>query len=311
MRASRLRALRLLLVSSRQQGTSAAFVTTSLGRRRVTPMPAAMNSIDHQSSHDDNVVHIFSPLAATESIHSTLIILNTPIPSPPSPLFYFLWNRSQVRICADGGANRLHDVDPSLIPNMIVGDLDSLRNSVREYYSNINKSTQIIHDPDQDCNDLDKALQQCSKQSQVVIYGAFGGRFDQEMASMQALYKWNKQFINGLWLYNDQTCACLIGGGSNGADTASREKHMIHMKLPSNDSDDESNIPCEGPTCGLIPLAGPCESVTTEGFQWNLLNQRSEFGGLVSTSNHMTSNVVSVQSSHALVFTAEVHCRCQ
>ena len=268
-------------------------------RHRGVKRQLTMSAATPTDAADSDILHLYSPLlAASDATTTTLIILNTPITSPPSPLFYFLWNRSQSRICADGGANRLHDADASLVPSLVVGDLDSLRASVREHYAT--KSVIIKRDPDQDTNDLDKALQNCSHQSRIVVYGAFGGRFDQEMASLQALFKWQAHFPNGMWLYNDQTCACLVGGDSR--------RTVIHMKVPTtNDKVDDASLPCEGPTCGLIPLAGPCKSITTHGFKWNLSNQATEFGGLVSTSNHMVGDSVSIESSTPLIFTAEVH----
>ncbi|GKY98186.1 hypothetical protein MPSEU_000776400 [Mayamaea pseudoterrestris] len=313
MRPSRLRALHILLPASLRSLASSAF-SRHIGTaswRRLGSMSASSHFEQQQPKtiEDDNSVHIISPLAAAsanENGSSTLIILNSPIACPPSPLFDYLWNSSQVRICADGGANRLHNANPKYLPNLIVGDLDSLNDSVRAYY--LHQDVNIEQDFDQDCNDLDKALQRCSQKSRVVIYGAFGGRFDQEMASMQALYKWDSHFPKGLWLYNDETCACLVGGRRAVEDASSQRKYVVTMKLP-NDEMDESRFPCEGPTCGLIPLATPCRRVTTDGFKWNLANQRSEFGrdGIVSTSNHMMGKAVTIESSDPLVFTAEVH----
>ena len=51
-----------------------------------------------------------------------------------------IWNNFSHTICADGGANRLYDCAPSsndrskYIPHAIVGDLDSLRPEVRQFY---------------------------------------------------------------------------------------------------------------------------------------------------------------------------------
>lgn len=86
-----------------------------------------------------------------------LIILNQPF---RLPLLLRLWNSSQWHCCADGGANRLFDsfhtaeerskrvnqvrmefskliLAPELryFPDLIIGDLDSIRPQVREYYS--------------------------------------------------------------------------------------------------------------------------------------------------------------------------------
>jgi thiamine pyrophosphokinase len=282
--------------------SSTAFTISSRFAHHIRRQSIEM-SMTSSSPQEHDICHVYSPLLTQEEASKTpvsLVILNTPISSPPSPLFSFLWNRCSIRMCADGGANRLYTSDKNLIPNVIRGDLDSLHDSVRDYYAS--KGVEIEQDPDQDTNDLDKALQKClslNRDALIVIYGGFGGRFDQEMASFQVLYKWQNHFKGGMWLYNDFNCAYLVG---------SSKKYAIHLSLSnSDDNAQEASSPSEGPTCGLIPLGEPCQSLTTDGFQWNLDHQPSAFGGLVSTSNHLTTDVVTIEASHPIIFTAEVH----
>jgi thiamine pyrophosphokinase len=221
-------------------------------------------------------------------------------------VFDRLWKSSHYHICADGGANRLMDATydnhdttnnnnntNSYIPNAIRGDLDSLREDTRLYFES--HGVEIEKDPDQDSNDLDKALHKIMSISQdfdqIIIYGAFGGRFDQEMASFQALYKWAPKFANRIWLYSDETLACLIPSNCH---VEIQIPHAVTVGIR------------EGPTCGLIPLGFECKSLSTTGFKWNLEGAESAFGGLVSTSNCIIDEVVGVEASHPLVFTAEV-----
>lgn len=266
---------------------------------------------------------------------TALVILNSPIRQPPSPLFEALWNKSQYRVCADGGANRLYrstvfpgdaaaatatpaaaagsshvQVQQSYIPNLIIGDLDSLQKRVSDYYKAANDnsdgstSCSIVCDPDQDRNDLDKSLgailehQHQStgtiKIGRVLVYGAFGGRFDQEMGCIQALYKWSHQFDYNMWLYDDQTVCWLLPGN-----------RMNHIQIPHFDNT-VKNIIGEGPTCGLIPMGVAVDSVTSVGLKWDLKQDATAFGGLVSTSNRVMAETVTVTASHPLVFTAEV-----
>lgn len=69
-----------------------------------------------------------------------------------------------LRICADGGANRLFDrVEESkqsmleCPPNIICGDLDSIRSEVRAHYSGSGVTIKDLSS-DQDSTDLDKCL---------------------------------------------------------------------------------------------------------------------------------------------------------
>lgn len=250
--------------------------------------------------------------------NQALVILNSPIHCPPSPLFQQLWDTSSVRVCADGGANRLYKASQDLIPNLIRGDLDSLDPSVRSYYES--KGVSIERDPNQDNNDLDKALTALvtssssskmnnndekgggGRYTRVIIFGAFGGRFDQEMAAIQALYKWSPRFQYRLVLFDDVTSAFLLP--ANVKNEIRLPHHGDNNKLENGNKKTIG----EGPTCGLIPIGCKCDSVVTTGFKWDLDGSIPlEFGGLVSTSNHVSEPVVTVQSSHPLIFTAEVY----
>jgi thiamine pyrophosphokinase len=250
-----------------------------------------------------------SPLMNTTD-RTALIILNSPIQNPPSPLFWKLWDMAEYRVCADGGANRLYDATigtmngRSIAPNIIRGDLDSVRDDVREYYAS--KGSTIEPDPCQDTNDLDKSLAVVLKDwvkpgepHRVCIYGAFGGRFDQQMGCIQALYKWGDTFSNRLFLFDDHTFAILLPPV-----VRNEIRIPFYGDDPANQQD--KTLVGEGPTCGLIPIGSRCEFVKTTGLKWNLDGSSLEFGGTVSTSNRAMEDVVVVQSSHPIVFTAEV-----
>lgn len=285
------------------------------------------------NQNQDDVLLYKSPFLADgveeNNPKMALVVLNTPIRQPPSPLFQYLWKKASFRICADGGANRLyhasrqgqqaatsnidHDEEKveEYLPDVIRGDLDSLLPAVSDYYQS--RGTRIEQDPDQDTNDLDKALQAVLSWStppyRVYVYGAFGGRFDQEMASIQALYKWRETFHNQIFLYDDHTCAYLLAPGQENRIQCryyGEGRRSSDGEEPSDGSGGESSRLGEGPTCGLIPISGRCEFVTTTGFKWNLEGDSLEFGGLVSTSNRVMESTVTVRTSHPLVFTAEV-----
>lgn len=60
-----------------------------------------------------------------------LIILNSKI---ESKWFHKVWNKSSLKICADGAANRLYSFDSSLTPDIIHGDLDSISDESNRYF---------------------------------------------------------------------------------------------------------------------------------------------------------------------------------
>ena len=149
------------------------------------------------------------------------------------------------------------------------------------------------------------------KKSMTFIYGGFGGRVDQEMAVVNALCVWGKKETfqqTYLVVYDEQTCAFII--------PEFPMRTEVCIKFPWVDSINEGeNIiqhSChggigEGPTCGLIPIMGRCEKVMTTGLQWNLNGDVPlEFGGLVSSSNRIVDDVVTIETSSPMLFTTEI-----
>jgi thiamine pyrophosphokinase len=66
-----------------------------------------------------------------------LLILNSD--SFSAKLTTAMWHNCKLKVCADGGTNRLYDSlseseRAMYIPDFIVGDLDSLRSDVAAYY---------------------------------------------------------------------------------------------------------------------------------------------------------------------------------
>ncbi|KAF8719981.1 hypothetical protein HU200_024751 [Digitaria exilis] len=225
-----------------------------------------------------------------------LVVLNQPLPRF-APL---LWSRAALRVCADGGANRVFDGMPELLPDqdpdevrarykpdVIKGDMDSVRPEVKEYYSNM--GTRIVDDShDQDTTDLHKCITFVVKNSDnsnlcILVLGAVGGRFDHEMGNINVLHMFPN--IN-IVLLSD---ACLIFL------LPRTHAHEIHI---------ERSI--EGPHCGLIPIGMPSTSTTTTGLRWNLDNTSMNYGGLISTSNIVEEDKVTVTSESDLIWTVSL-----
>lgn len=226
-----------------------------------------------------------------------LIILNQRLPRF-TPL---LWQHAKIRLCADGGANRLFDNMPELFPHeddvsviherykpdVIKGDMDSIRPDVLNFYKNL--GTKIVdNSDDQDTTDLHKCITYvCDYMPNddksnlcILVAGALGGRFDHEMGNINTLYSFKTTRIV---LLSDDCLIQLLPNNRN---------HEIHI---------QSSV--EGPHCGLIPIGATSKSSTTTGLQWNLDNKKMEFGGLVSTSNIVTGEIVTVQSDSDLLWT--------
>lgn len=259
-----------------------------------------------------------------DKVVNALIILNTDCVG--GGLFYKFWAHASVRVCADGGANRLYDglgkeERERFIPAAIKGDLDSVRPEVAAWYEA--RGCSVVKDGDQDTNDLEKCLEllkqaeeegeqqqqqqqeqqqlrpwereqhptRQSRRTNVFVLGALGQRFDHAMANCHLLYRYAGVFRR-LVLLGNESVAFLLPAGRNWVEPDGR---------------------MEGPVCGLIPLGWACREIRTRGLKWDLRGEEMLFGGLVSTSNEVVGEEgeggregVWVETSDPVMWTMEV-----
>ena len=214
-----------------------------------------------------------------------------------STTFGHLWRSATMRLCADGAANRLHDslsdaMRKQMLPDLIRGDLDSLRSDVEHFYSE--RGVRIEREPEQETHDFDKCLRWLLEQRRVppsppsplavVAYGSFGGRLDQTMANLNMLYRYESAF-DSFVLLSDQSLAFLLPPGKN----------II-----------QPDRTIEVGSCGLIPLGGVCERVRTSGLKWNLSGEQLRFGDLVSSSNAFGEDTITVENNSPLLWTSNL-----
>ncbi|CAA3029031.1 thiamine pyrophosphokinase 1-like isoform X1 [Olea europaea subsp. europaea] len=248
--------------------------------------------------HSSRFLLPYFPANNGPSQSCALVVLNQPIPRF-TPL---LWNHARLRVCADGGANRLYDELPQLfpdeqasairkryMPDVIKGDMDSVRAEVLEFYTNLGTNA-IDASHDQDTTDLHKCVAYIrdlpnleNHNLYILVAGALGGRFDHEVGNINVLCFFSTTRI--ILLSDD----CLIQL------LPSSHHHEIHI---------QSSV--EGPHCGLIPIGVPSRSTTTTGLQWDLTETEMRFGGLISTSNIVKGERVTVKSDSDLLWTISI-----
>ena len=109
-----------------------------------------------------------------------VIMANGTFPSHNIPVS-ILRNTKHLIAC-DGAANTL--IAKNIIPEAIVGDCDSLDLSLKTKYKDI-----IYENPDQETNDLSKAVNFCKSKSfkKITILGATGNRDDHMIANISLL----------------------------------------------------------------------------------------------------------------------------
>jgi thiamine pyrophosphokinase len=175
---------------------------------------------------------------------------------------------AQAVVAADGGAGHLWRLNH--LPDVVIGDMDSLAREVREWLENGRVQFAVFpHLKDE--TDLELALLHAAGQREgdIVVIGGFGGRFDQTLANIMLLahpeldgrrVELRTQYERA-WLVRDFTE--IVGE--------------------------------VGDTVSLIPLGGDVLVEDTHGLQWPLQDEWLVFGPARGVSNVMTEAVATVK----------------
>ncbi len=108
--------------------------------------------------------------------------------------------------CADGGANNLYKL--KINPLYIIGDLDSIKPEVLEFYKFA--SVNIIRDSNQDNTDIEKVLDFMilNNYTEAVIFGATGDRLDHTIGNISILLKYSNKIKLFLLHYYSLLTVC-------------------------------------------------------------------------------------------------------
>lgn len=141
-------------------------------------------------------------------------------------------------IAVDGGL--AHCQELNIIPDLIVGDFDSVSAETLDQYGSVSK---IYLPREKDQTDLEVALQEAFDRGAetVTLYGAWGGRIDHSLTNALILFR----YPGRVQLKTKHELVFAI------------EKELHWIAKP-------------GQTLSLIPLGGPVEGITTSGLKWNL-----------------------------------------
>jgi thiamine pyrophosphokinase len=183
------------------------------------------------------------------------------------------------------------------VPKVIHGDLDSLLPEVEEYYRG--RGCEVVRDADQESTDFMKCLRLVSRRADeiargsartpdVVALGGLGGRVDQGLSQLHHLYVASSDaslHIGRIVLLTHKCITFLLQRGLN------------RIYTPPGRGLAEN--------VGILPI-GRSAVISTRGLEWDVQDWRTEFGGQISTSNHIKSDVVEVQTSEQVVFTIEL-----
>ncbi|OTB03908.1 hypothetical protein M426DRAFT_321403 [Hypoxylon sp. CI-4A] len=244
----------------------------------------------------------------------SLIILNQPIND--ENLFRDLWRIAETRVAADGGANRIYDLIRNCPPtrhpafsdreyvnlDAIIGDLDSLSDESKRFFTAESKKCKIIHESDQYSTDFTKAVRFIRSQfpgKDIVCLGGLGGRVDQGLSQLHHLYLFQKSptYADGrMFFISGESLTFLLKAG----------KHHIHVREPNANATNFVRMSGEpfAKYVGIIPIKEP-SVITTKGLEWDVKDWPTQFGGQMSTSNHVLpeTNVVEIETTKDVLFT--------
>jgi thiamine pyrophosphokinase len=148
-------------------------------------------------------------------------------------------------ICADGGVRHARDL--GVVPDLIVGDFDSLPDEVLREYSMAGIPIKR-YPADKDKTDMQIAVDMAVDMgaSQVFLLGAFGSRWDHSYANMLMLYRLARRGIKAQIL----------------------DSHNVVM-VSSGKVEIEGEI---GQTLSLLPLSGDVRILRTDGLKYPIVD---------------------------------------
>ncbi len=185
---------------------------------------------------------------------------------------------AELVICADGGAN--HAARMGIIPDVILGDFDSVSPEIRKCYcdSGCDKVIEFREFPsEKDMTDSELALDTAVEKGadRIVFIGCLGNRIDHTIANINLLKAALDRGIDAVLVdeYNE-------------------------IRLIKNYIEIEKR---EGWKLSLLPLTPVVSGITTSGLYYPLSDATMEIGPTRGISNEFTENKASVRIRDGLL----------
>jgi thiamine pyrophosphokinase len=199
------------------------------------------------------------------------IILANGKPPAKSVLTFLKRKGYSTLICADGGANSAKKMN--VLPDYIIGDLDSVTKDTLKYYLGNSK---IIRIKSQNDTDVEKCIKYAIKRKlyDIVLTGVTGNRLDHTFCNLGLILKFF---------------------------------HLANLKIIAEESllapysGDVNFKTCSGETISLYGFNTKTR-IKSEGLHYPLKNISLPFGVKESTSNLAVGNSVKLRISGGLIF---------
>lgn len=165
-------------------------------------------------------------------------------------------------IAADGAVVPISEL--GINAEFVVGDLDSVP---PEFLHQLEGISAIVHDPDQDSNDFEKAIRFASSQlwNRLMVVGMHGGDLEHTLNNWSVLMRYARSM-----------------------NITVHELNRVAVPIFSS----FTFSPDENETLSLVPQ--PHARISTKGFVWNLHNEEITLGTREGARNRADANVVEV-----------------
>ena len=166
-------------------------------------------------------------------------------------------------IAVDSGLKAVKEL--GLVPDMVVGDFDSVDPVILEEFKRIPYIIWDVHDPEKNETDTELALRKAAASgcTRVVILGATGGRFDHMLANVFLLYTCLQRGMD----------ACIVDR-QNKIYLIEEEHHFTKKEQ-------------WGKYISFLPLLGEIRGITLEGFKYPLEDYTLKMGSSRCISNEL------------------------
>ena len=127
----------------------------------------------------------------------------------------------------------------------------------------------------------------------MLVLGGLGGRVDQGLSQIHHLYgvlNDESLLVGKMYLLSEQSVSFVLQKGPNKIRCRSQEGKGEKIFT--------ENV-------GILPVGAPA-SVSTKGLEWDVEDWKTEFGGQISTSNHIKADVIEVLTNERVLFTIEL-----
>lgn len=194
---------------------------------------------------------------------------------------YYCNQKPETIIAVDKGLEALNKLN--ILPNHIVGDLDSVKEPVIKSYKNNPNITIHKYVPEKDYTDTDIALNLAISlsSSHITIIGALGKRMDHSLANIHILV---------MALEKNIPCELL--------DTNNR----IYL-INNNHTIEKSTT--YGKYISLIPLTSRIDGLTLTGFKYPLNDYSLTIGKSLGISNEIVDDIATIRFKNGILIVIE------